>query len=411
MVYNSNCLTQTRFWGIILLFAFAWPMPNIAQDEENKKVSHDFELELEGEYRYFFNEGQFEGQEDHFPSLAVRPEYTAEWRDGYESINFLGFFRLDRDDFRTHGDIRELYYQNAKGNWEINLGLKKIFWGVAESNHLVDIINQTDAVESFDNEEKLGQPMVQLVWRSPKAGTFGFFYLPYHRKRTFPGEKGRFRFPVVIDPDDLGYESGAEEWRQDFALRWNHYVGIADFGLSYFHGNGREPLFLFLPGGQLTAFYPVIHQAGLDLQLTHNAFLWKLESIYRHADAQEFFALVAGLEYTFSNIDGNGLDIGLLTEYHYDERDELTLSALQNDIFFGSRIAFNDTQDTAILIGGITDLSSSSTIYSLEASRRFGSSWTAEIEARIFSNIDDNELILSNFRDDSFLRISVSKYF
>ncbi|MDD7885073.1 hypothetical protein [Flavivirga sp. 57AJ16] len=35
---------------------------------------------------------------------------------------------------------------------------------MTESNHLVDIINQTDAVETFDGEEKLGQPMVQLSW-------------------------------------------------------------------------------------------------------------------------------------------------------------------------------------------------------------------------------------------------------
>ena len=397
-------------WPIISFLSFL-ALGSIFAQEDEDKVIHDFELELEGEYRYFFEEGQFPGQKDHFPSLAVRPQYTAEWRDGYESLNFLGFFRLDRDDFRTHGDIRELYYQNAISNWEFNVGLKKIFWGVAESNHLVDIINQTDVVESFDNEEKLGQPMVQIVWRNDKLGTFSFFYLPYHRRITLPGEKGRFRFPVVIEPEDIVYESGAEEWRQDFALRWSQYFGIADIGLSYFRGNGREPLFIVDPEGEFGAFYPVIHQGGLDLQITHGAFLWKLESIYRHARIQDFFAMVGGLEYTFSNIDGNGLDIGVLGEYNYDGRDELAISALQNDFFFGSRIAFNDTQDTSILVGGIADLESSSKIFSLEASRRFGSSWTAEVEARIFSNIDENEFILSNFANDSFLRLTISKFF
>ncbi|WP_159025617.1 hypothetical protein [Aquimarina sp. Aq78] len=382
-----------------------------AQNEKPKKVNHDFELELEGEYRYFYDNALFEDQEDHFPSLAIRPEYKAEWNAGYESINFKGFFRLDVDNERTHWDIRELYYQKAKKNWEFNLGLKKVYWGVAESNHLVDIINQTDAVETFDGEEKLGQPMAQFTWITEKFGTFDFFYLPYHRKRTFSGKKGRLRFPVVIDKNDLGYESSAEEWRQDVAFRWKHYFDILDIGISHFYGTGREPLFVFNATGNINAFYPVIHQTGLDLQITHDAFLWKLESIYRNADAQDFFAMVAGLEYTFSNIDGNGLDIGLLGEYLYDERDELTLNALQNDVFFGSRIAFNDTQDTSILIGGIADLESSTTIFSLEASRRFGNSWTAAIEARIFNEIDDNELILSNFREDSFFRISISKYF
>lgn len=403
-------MKQWRISGILLLSGFVFLRAQENTGPE-KKASHDFELELEAEFRYFYKDAQFSGQEDFFPSLAIRPEYNVEWRDGDESFNFLGFFRLDRDDFRTHGDIRELYYQRAKDNWEFNIGLKKIFWGVAESNHLVDIINQTDAVETFDGEEKLGQPMAQIVWRNYKLGTFSLFYMPYHRKRTFPGEKGRFRFPVVIDPDDLGYESGAEEWRQDFALRWNHYFGIVDIGLSYFRGNGREPLFFFTPEGNINAFYPVIDQGGLDLQITHNAFLWKFEAIYRDTSVQDFLALVGGLEYTFSNINGKGLDIGVLGEYSYDERDELALTALQNDFFFGSRIAFNDTQDTAILIGGITDLESSSKIFSLEASRRFGSTWTAEVEARIFSEIDPEELILSNFQDDSFFRITISKYF
>ena len=110
---------------------------------------------------------------------------------------------------------------------------------------MVDIINQTDAVESFDGEEKLGQPMVQFSFVTNKIGTFNFFYLPYHCKRTFAGEKGRFRFSVVIDKDDINYESGAKEWRQDLAFRWNHYFGAFDIGLSHFYGNGREPLFTF----------------------------------------------------------------------------------------------------------------------------------------------------------------------
>ncbi len=392
---------------VLLLFSVSL----IAQEDEKKDIYQEFELELEAEYRLFPDTGQFLGQKDHFPSFAVLPEYSVEWNKGNESINAAAFFRLDVDDKRTHWDIRELYYQKVKGSWEINIGLKKIFWGVTESNHLVDIINQTDAVESFDGEDKLGQPMVQLSWIANKLGTFNFFYLPYHRKRTFAGDEGRFRFPIVFDKDDINYESGAEEWRQDFAVRWSHYFGAFDVGLSHFYGNGREPLFTFDPSGNINAFYPVINQTGLELQVTHNAFLWKWESIYRSSKAQDFFALTAGLEYTFSNIDGNGLDIGLLGEYLYDERDELALNALQNDLFLGSRIAFNDIQDTSILIGGIADLESSTKIFSIEASKRIGSSWTAEIEARIFSNIDNREFILSNFREDSFFRLSVSKYF
>jgi len=395
----------------ILLVLLAFQLQASAQNKEIKNVHHEFELEVEGEYRYFYDKPLFDGQEKHFPSIAFTPKYTMEWNKGYESINFTGFFRADKDKQRTHWDIRELYYQKAKSNWELNIGLKKVYWGVTESAHLVDIINQTDQTESFDGEEKLGQPMIQYTLITNHMGSFDFYYLPYHRKRDFTGKKGRLRFSEIIKKSSVGYESSAEEWRQDMAFRWSHYFGAFDIGISHFYGNGREPLFTFDISGNLNAFYPVINQTGLDLQLTQNAFLWKLESIYRTANAQDFFAMVAGLEYTFSNINGNGLDIGLLGEYLYDERDELTLSSLQNDVFFGSRIAFNDTKDTSILVGGIADLINSSKIFSVEASRRIGESWTASLEARIFKNIASNELFLSNFKKDSFLRVSISKFF
>jgi len=393
---------KNRYSIVLLLFAHL----GIAQ---NLEFNHDFELDLEAEYRYFYNSPSFDGQKSHFPSLAIRPKYILEWNKGYESINTEIFFRLDIDNKRTHWDIRELYYQKVKNNWELSIGLKKIFWGVTESNHLVDIINQTDVVESFDGEQKLGQPMVQYSLNT-SFGTLDFFYLPFHRKRNYPGEKGRFRFQTVIHSEDIKYERSSKEWHQDFAIRYAHSFSIIDIGLSHFYGIGREPLFQFNNQGNIDAIYPIINQTGLDLQLTHNAFSWKLESIYRQSEFQDFLALTAGLEFTISNIKNSGIDAGLISEYLYDDRGDLALSAMQNDIFFGSRIAFNNVQDTSILLGSIFDLESSSKIFSIEASRRFGSSMKVEIEGRFFTEISESEFILSNFRNDSFLRFSLIKY-
>jgi len=68
----------------------------------------------------------------------------------------------EHDDNRTHGDIRELSWIHVGSNWETRVGVRKVFWGVTEGRHLVDIINQTDAVDQVDGEEKLGQPMINL---------------------------------------------------------------------------------------------------------------------------------------------------------------------------------------------------------------------------------------------------------
>ncbi|MEO0337769.1 MAG: hypothetical protein AAF242_01010 [Bacteroidota bacterium] len=395
---------------LIGVFCFLILCGTLGAQDSDQNVILEYDLEIEGEYRFFLEEGQFEQQLQHFPSFALKPAFSLSWKNGYENLNFLGFVRLDRDEQRTHWDIRELYYQKARNNWELNVGLKKIFWGVTESNHLVDIINQTDQVESFDGEAKLGQPLLSFDWTSDQLGTFSFFYLPYHRKRVFPGPKGRLRFSEIINGDQLGYEANAAEWLPSFALRWSHYWGIADIGFSQFYGNGREPLLNFNTEGSIEAFYPTISQSGLDLQLTHNAFLWKLEAIYRYADVQDFFAFTGGLEYTFSNVNKKGLDLGLLSEYLYDSRDELSLTATQNDLFIGMRLAFNDINDQAFLIGTTLDLSYGTNSIFVEASRRVGDSFTLSLEAVLYPYISEKELILGAFRNDSFLKLAISKF-
>ncbi len=101
---------------------------------------------------------------------------------------------------------RELSWQLVSRSWELRIGVRKVFWGVAESQQLVDIINQTDLVENVDGEDKLGQPMVNIAlirsW-----GTVDFFLLPWFRERTFPGQVGRLRFAQPVDTDNPAYES------------------------------------------------------------------------------------------------------------------------------------------------------------------------------------------------------------
>ena len=201
--------------------------------------------------------------------------------------------------------------------------IEKSILGVTESNHLVDVINQTDQVESFDGEKKLGQPMLHYSLFTDKFGTFDLFYLPYFRKRNFAGEKGRLRFGLVIDEDDIGFEDDAEEWHQDFAIRWSHSIGIFDIGLSDFYGTNREPVFQIGPEGNFSPIYSIINQASADIQATTGPILWKFESIYRTSDIQDVFAWVGGIEYTFGNVANTGVDVGILGEYLYDDRDEL----------------------------------------------------------------------------------------
>lgn len=400
-----------KAWGMVFLLAFFWQAAWSQDHSEAKKVYFEFSGNVAFQYRAFLKDELYTGQKSQFPSLSAEPEFFWEWKGGDNSFTFKPFGRLDRDKARTHFDIREAYWHHVKNSWELSIGIKKVYWGVAESNHLVDIINQTDVVESFDGEQKLGQPMLHFTYYHNWADV-ELFLLPYHRKRKFPGTKGRLRPAFEIDDENPIYESSAKEYRPDAAVRITKSVGMWDFGVSHFYGNGREPLFATNETGEANfkPLYPVMNQTGVDIQATKGATLWKFEGIRRWTEIQNFTALVAGFEYTVSNAFNKGWDIGLLGEYLYDSRDDLAFSSMDNDVFIGSRWAFNDMQSSQILAGYIFDLSKSTHFISVEAERRLGNSWKASLEGRIFGKVDSREFAYF-IRNDSFLSLNIARYF
>lgn len=362
-----------------------------------------------GEVRYFPQEPVDSRQPEYAVSFVAEPEYYHAWNDGRDSFTFVPFIRWDQeDDERSHVDIRELTWLHVERDWELRLGVRKVFWGVTESQHLVDIINQTDLVENIDMEDKLGQPMINFAWITDH-GTLDFFVLPGFRERTFPGVDGRLRTQPQIDQDDAQYESGAEDKHIDLALRWSHVIGDWDIGLSHFYGTSRDPR-LILQGPDLIPYYDIIHQTGLDVQATLDAWLWKLEAIHRSGQGETFNALTGGFEYTLVGIHDSNTDLGLIAEYLYDSRRDNAPVPFQNDLMFGARFGFNDAASSELLFGVIADLDSRALFYNLEASRRFWGSWVVSVEARVFSGLESSDPLWS-MRQDDLIQIELAKHF
>ena len=361
-----------------------------------------------------FNQNASASQSEGYASVALKPEIYVDWDGGDQSFTFVPFYRYDEGDSqRTHFDIRELTWQKVSQKWELRIGFRQVFWGVTESAHMVDIINQTDLVENPDGEDKLGQPMINMAWIED-WGTLDFFLLTGFRERTFPGSQGRLRTPFPVDEDLATYQSGAEEKRVDWAVRYSRSLGPMDFGFSHFQGTSREPLLRPQQfGGEtiLSPFYPVIDQSGLDLQATLGGWLLKYESIYRQDFGdRDYLSLAGGFEYTFGNLGGRGTDVGVLTEYLYDQRSEQATTPLEDDIFIGTRIAFNDPQSTEILAGFAWDLDDEGNFISVEAERRIGNAWKLSLELRNFSNTQPRDPLYV-FRNDDHLRLELARYF
>ncbi|MBX2867796.1 MAG: hypothetical protein KTR18_03940 [Acidiferrobacterales bacterium] len=393
------CFRKTIFFGVLAVFSAGAS----AMDATVK-------IELEAtSYTSIEDESKFEDN----VAVGIEPEIKGSFNDGDLIYNFTPFIRLDsRDEERQHADIRELHLLNALDDWELSIGISKVFWGVTESSHLVDIINQTDALEGIDGEDKLGQPMVR-VSRSFEETVLTGFLLPGFREREFLGSDNPLALPFPINNDPV-YQSDAEELNIDYALRFSGYKGIIDYGLSWFHGTSREPS--FMPGfdGRLIPQYGLIDQWGVDIQATIDAWLWKLEVINRNYDddafGEDFTAAVGGFEYSFYGMADGLFDLGLLAEYHTDSRNDPSSVNFQNDLFLATRLAFNDAESSELLAGIFVDQDDDSTSLRIEGSRRVFGDAKLSLEAQAFSNIDENN-VSYEFRNSDFVELSLELYF
>lgn len=372
------------------------------------------ETELSGrigyEARVFANDPLYPGQSDSSnSSVFVEPELYWQWNNSDDTLVFKPFLRGDEHDSqRSHGDIRELMWTHVGDDWELRTGIGKVFWGVTEFQHLVDVINQTDAVEDIDGEEKLGQQMINLSlvrdW-----GVLDLFLLPGFRERSFVGSGGRLRGPLVVDTDNARYQSSAGKQHLDAAIRWSHTLGDYDIGIYGFHGTNRDPV-LTQQGAMLVPLYEQMDQFGIDLQATLGDWLWKFESIYRDSDSDRFAALQGGFEYTLVGIMESATDLGLLMEYGWDSRGKVVQAGNQDDVFLGTRLTFNDMQSTELLAGIGQDMDHGGSALLLEASRRLGDSWKASIDIRMF-NSDDSSDPLFTVRQDDLAQLTLERYF
>ena len=131
--------------------------------------------------------------------------------------------------------------------------------------------------------------------------------------------------------------------------------------VSYFSGtvpgsafrarnDGRRPIPTLIP------YYEQIDQTvSIDIQATYGGWLLKFEGFSRSGQGPRFTAFAAGFEYTFTTIFGTGADLGVLSEYLYDERGKTFENPFDNDVFVGSRLALNNVSGTDLLAGVVID--------------------------------------------------------
>jgi hypothetical protein len=393
--------------GLLLFFGgFSGVVSTYARD-------FTFTSELGAQSRYF---PQNPAYEDQFSGIQSSLIFSGDGRwvsdDRKSRIKFEPFLRLDnRDEKRTHGDIRELNYSRKFSNFDMFLGIAQIFWGVTESRNVVDIINQFDTVENSDETDKLGQSLIR-IGTFTEIGRLEAYYLPHFRERIFPGKDGRQRSNLIVDTDKTEYERSGDKYAGDIALRYSTQLDQFDIGGHVFYGTSRSPFLIVSANGErLTPYYQKLAQGGIDLQWTSEEWLYKLEAVLARSGGDTYISTVAGFEYTFFDIYTSGMDVGVLIEGLYDNRDEtrVPLTLFENDVFLGTRLTWNDIADTSLLAGGIIDIETGAIFASVEFEKRLGESYSFKTEIQFLVSPDDDPLAQQD--SDSNFTLRLTRFF
>jgi hypothetical protein len=338
-------------------------------------------------------------------SLVLHALGSVEWDEGDQWFELEPFFRIDvMTGERTRLDLRQAKWTISKGDWELLAGMTEVYWGVAESRRVVDVVNQWYPVGSVAGYEKLGQPMIRGTFFSD-WGTFALYLLPLFRERPFDGSAGTLYSSLPVTEDLARDDSDRALIRRDYALRWSHSLGAVDLGVAYFRGRDRDPRFeAGIDSAGSAVLIPVYHRASrtsLDLQWTSGAWLWKAEVVTAGSAYGSHTAAAGGTEYAFTDY------LSAFAEYVYDDRGAEATTSYENDLYLGGRLLLHEGRLGA---GLFADTRSGNRIAQASARRRLSDRLTLDVEGRIFMGDSSREPRFAP-RQGSLLTVSLTAYY
>lgn len=353
------------------------------------------------------------GQERESARLALRLEPEWSWSDSQTRwVVSPRLFVDGRDSGRDRSDFVELHGALRWDGNQVKVGISRVFWGVTESRHLVDIINPPDlALHYSGDEQRLPTAMVQFS-RTMDFGQLEFFALPWERDPRYPGKLGRpnTELPItsdVLHPDGLPPAfAGRVGWSQD----------KFDAHLYYFRGLDRESVLAprlqpAAPPTTLEASRKLIRQWGFDLQMPLDNWLLKSEVIYRSGYSRGFFAAVLGAEYAMNSFMGSVADVALMAEYQADPRPgSAPLAPMNHAVFGGIRVALNDPASTEFKLGLLKDAATPAYIWRGDFSRRLQERWTLGGSLNLFRKVAEQPALRA-YASDSYLELLLKYHF
>ncbi|MFT7680716.1 MAG: hypothetical protein ACI935_000147 [Moritella dasanensis] len=337
----------------------------------------------------------------HQISAALSPHVEASSERNNMVYTVHPFIRVDeRDDERTHIDLREFKAALVTKKWQASIGFDQVYWGVMENHHLVDIVNQTDYNESPNGEDKLGQPMLRLGINLNDALLEAMLLIGY-REAAMPTPGARFSFENDYSYE---YEGWGEEYHPDIALRYSKSIKNVDLGVSYFGGHTRTPELRSQTVGDPVWYVNLVDQVSVDVNADLGRIELKAEVLYKVVEDQSTRAMVLGTE--FKLIQNKNVGVNLLAEYSWDQHGvEAFDNSFQNDLFVGARITLFGLNDSEILLGHNYDFDFSSQHGFVQAKVNVTKKLSVGLEGWWF-NVSDDDYANKTYNDDNMIQLT-----
>jgi hypothetical protein len=181
-----------------------------------------------------------------------------------------------------------------------------------------------------------------------------------------------------------------------------------DLAGSLFYGTARKPILSVVDmGTALQPYYVEQRSVGLEAQYTGDATLLKWESLRGKQNGKDFFAAVAGLEYTLYGVLDQVWDLGLIAEAQYDERPQV---AAERFYVAGLRLTLNDAKDSSLLVLTSQDEAKDQSLISFDASQRINSWSSIDVGAKFFDAKTPSS-VFGFLDDDDTISVKLNMFF
>ena len=370
------------------------------------------------------------------------------WRTLFRGFGRVDQYDRDRNILALEEAFLEYNYSFLDGTFYV--GHRLFSWSAMEAFTTADIINSRNFDSDLERLEKKGELTIGLeskIWQ----GRLSLFLWPRFEAPIFPGDRSRLGVGSDLDralyfEDGLAYR---DPWTMQYGGRYQ--ASLPNFDFSFFAVKHLDRRFTqvgnanFITGAQAVAacsqlacpidgtlnkpYYSPAFETGGNFSYVWDNWIFKIEAVNRDFDNQGRVLTLEGIVNPvdhqevavggeFVHTFQNGVETTFYLEansfFGTTKQERAQLWAFQRDLFFATRINFNDANSKEITLSVITDLERSQEyFYSASYSQRLNNELKFKTGLRIYDAAQKGALPtgLEIFDGDNQVYFTLSRFF